>query len=154
MIRKANIHDVKAIHGLLVEYGQRGELLSRPLSEIYDHLRDFWVYVEDGHEGIGACCALQFCWEELAEIRSLAVTPGFEGRGIGTRLAEIALEEAVSYRIKRVFTLTYRPDFFKRFGFNVIDRSELPIKIWGGCLHCVKFPDCDEIAMIKLIDQE
>lgn len=154
MIRKATIHDVKSIHSLLVEYGQRGELLSRPLSEIYDHLRDFWVYGQKGRNGIGGCCALQFCWEELAEIRSLAVTPGFEGHGIGTRLTEKALKEAVAYKIKHVFTLTYRPDFFKRFGFHVIDRSELPIKIWGGCLHCVKFPDCDEIAMMKVIDQE
>jgi amino-acid N-acetyltransferase len=150
MIRKATIHDVKPIHALLNEYGQRGELLPRPLSELYDHLRDFTVY-EDPQEGVVVgCCALQFCWEELAEIRSLAVRPAFLKQGIGTQLAEQALTEARAYQMRRIFTLTYRPGFFERLGFKTIARSELPlVKIWAGCLNCVKFPDCDEIAMAR-----
>ena len=86
MIRKAKINDVKQIHGLLQEYGRRGELLPRPLSRIYDHLRDFWVYVDEKENHLLGCCALQFCWEDLAEIRSLAVHPKHIGKGIGTKL--------------------------------------------------------------------
>ncbi|WP_373501023.1 N-acetyltransferase [Desulfococcus sp.] len=149
IIRKAVINDVPHIHRLLQEYGRKGELLSRPLSQLYDHLRDFWVCQADaGDAGIVGCCALQFCWEDLAEIRSLAVRPDVTGRNIGTRLAETALAEAREYRIQKVFTLTYRPGFFKRLGFVSIDRSELPLKIWSDCITCVQFPNCNENAMI------
>jgi amino-acid N-acetyltransferase len=72
-------------------------------------------------------------------------------KDIGTRLLETAFAEAREYKIKKLFTLTYRPDFFKKFGFIVIDKTELPIKIWADCIHCVKFPDCDETAMLKQI---
>ena len=149
MIRKATIQDVKSIHGLLQAYGQKEELLARPLSELYDHIRDFSVYADErNHELIG-CCALQFCWEDLAEIRSLAVLPEHLGKNIGRTLTETVLEEAKSFDVKKVFTLTYKPDFFKKFGFVQIERSDLPLKIWGDCIICVKFPDCDEIAMMK-----
>lgn len=149
IIRKAVISDVPHIHRLLQEYGRKGELLSRPLSQLYDHLRDFWVCQEKaGDAGIIGCCALQFCWEDLAEIRSLAVRPDATGRGIGTRLADTALAEARAYRIRKVFTLTYRPGFFQRLGFLPVDRSELPLKIWSDCIACVQFPNCNENAMI------
>ena len=153
MIRKATISDVKAIHGLLQEYGNKGELLPRPLSELYDHVRDFFVYEDNGSHRVIACCALQFCWEELAEIRSLAVAPAHTGKKIGARLTEAALAEARLFKIRRVFTLTYRPGFFERFGFVKIDRNELPLKIWSDCLLCVKFPDCDETAMLLTVER-
>jgi len=151
MIRKAKIKDIKAIYELLQMYGDRGELLPRPLSRLYDHLRDFLVYTDEGNERVIGCCALQFCWEGLAEIRSLAVHPQHQNQKIGAKLVEAALAEAVTFDITKVFTLTYQPDFFKKFGFSKIDRNDLPIKIWGDCLLCVKFPDCDETAMIKEI---
>ncbi len=152
MLHKARLKDIKAIHGLLNEYSSKGELLPRPLSALYDHLRSFSVYVDEKENRVVGCCALQFCWEDLAEIRSLAVHPDHTQRGIGTKLAETALEEAKSFNIQKIFTLTYRPGFFERFGFEQIDRSELPLKIWGDCLLCVKFPDCDEIAMMKTVE--
>ncbi len=152
MIRKARIKDIKAIHELLQEYGSKGELLPRPLSKLYDHLRDFSVYVDDKEDRVIGCCALQFCWENLAEIRSLAVHPEHTGKKIGSKLVESALCEARSFNITKVFTLTYRPGFFKKYGFVQIDRSKLPLKIWADCLMCVKFPNCDEIAMMKEID--
>ena len=152
MIRKATIKDMKAIHGLLQEYGRKGELLPRPLSVLYDHVRDFSVYVDDRDDSVIGCCALQFCWDDLAEIRSLAVHPDHLGKKIGSKLTEEILLEAESFAVKKVFALTYRPDFFERFGFVQIDRSELPLKIWADCIMCVKFPDCDEIAMMKEID--
>jgi len=149
MIRKANIKDVKVIHGLLQEYGKKEELLARPLSELYDHVRDFFVYMDESDKQMIGCCAMQFCWEDLAEIRSLAVLPEHLGKNIGTKLVETVLQEAKSFNVKKVFTLTYKPDFFKHFGFIQIERSDLPLKIWTDCIICVKFPDCDEIAMMK-----
>ncbi len=149
MIRKAVLSDVTAIHALLQLYSKKGELLARPLSKLYDHLRDFWVFEDPEKNKIVGCCALQFCWEDLAEIRSLAVDPGFTGRGIGSTLTERSIQEAVYFNIKNIFTLTYRPDFFKQFDFKTIDKNELPIKIWADCIGCVSFPNCDEIAMLK-----
>ena len=149
MIRKASLQDVKAIHRLLQEYGKKEELLARPLSQLYDHVRDFSVYVDKNSQQLTGCCALQICWEDLAEIRSLAVHPDHRGKNIGTQLAETALREAKSFQVKKIFTLTYKPNFFKQFGFVTIERSDLPLKIWGDCIICVKFPDCDEIAMMK-----
>ncbi|MBF0226020.1 MAG: N-acetyltransferase [Desulfobacterales bacterium] len=149
MVRKAKLKDIKSIHGLLQFYGYKGELLPRPLSELYDHLRDFSVFEDTNENKILGCCALQICWDELAEVRSLAVEKQNWNKDIGTHLVESIIEEAKSYNISKVFTLTYKPDFFKRFGFKIVDRKELPLKIWGGCFFCVKFPDCDEIAMMK-----
>ncbi|WP_300674190.1 N-acetyltransferase [Desulfoluna sp.] len=151
MIRKATIQDIKQIHSLLSEYGNRGELLSRPLSQLYDHLRDFFVY-EDQQAGVVGCGALQFCWEDLAEVRSLAVHPDHTGKGIGKLLAQSALDEAVAFGIKEIFTLTYKPGFFEKLDFVIIDRAELPLKIWSDCITCVKFPDCDETAMRRHLD--
>ncbi len=149
MIRKAVLDDVNAIHALLQYYNKRGELLARPMHKLYDHLRDFWVFENPETNKVTGCCALQFCWENLAEIRSLAVSPDETGNGIGTALAERAIQEAVYFKIKDLFTLTYRPGFFKQFEFTEIDKNDLPIKIWSDCIGCVNFPNCDEIAMLK-----
>ncbi len=149
MIRKALLDDVKPIHALLQFYNRRGELLARPLSKLYDHLRDFWVYEDPDLKKVVGCCALQFCWERMAEIRSLAVDPDFTHRGIGSTLTERAIQEAVYFNITDLFTLTYRPGFFRQFGFTQIDKNELPIKVWSDCIGCVSFPNCDEIAMLK-----
>lgn len=154
MIRKAAINDIPEIHRLLALWGARGDLLARPLSQLYDHLRDFWVWAEPAEDsngsgdGVLGCCALQFCWEDLAEIRSLAVHPDHQGRKIGRKLVETAMEEARAYGVQRVFTLTYRPEFFRKLGFRLIDRAELPLKIWSDCVACVNFPNCDENAMM------
>jgi len=149
MIRKASIKDIKIIHKLLWEYGNKGDLLSRPLSQLYDHLRDFWIFEEN--QIITGCCALQFCWKELAEIRSLAVAPEHTGKKIGSKLVETAVLEAQDFHIKKLFTLTYQPEFFKKIGFFPIAKSQLPLKIWTDCISCIKFPNCDENAMMKYI---
>jgi amino-acid N-acetyltransferase len=149
MIRKAVLDDVKSIHALLQFYNIKGELLARPLSKLYDHLRDFWVYEDPQKKKVVGCCALQFCWENLAEIRSLAVDPESTGRGIGKILTERTIQEAFYFKITDLFTLTYRPTFFEPFGFSVIDKNQLPIKVWSDCIGCVSFPNCNEIAMLK-----
>lgn len=153
MIRKATIEDIKSIHAMLKFYGERGELLARPLSKLYDHVRDFSVFTEPQNtKNIIGCCALQFCWEDLAEIRSLAVREDASRKSVGRQLVENAFEEAKLFKIKSLFTLTYKPSFFEKFGFVKIDKADLPLKIWSDCIHCVKFPDCDETAMIKSLE--
>ncbi len=151
MIRKARIPDTKAIHRLLMEYSRQGLMLSRSLSEIYETIRDFYVF-EEGGRVIGTVC-LHICWEDLAEVRSLAVEEGQGNRGVGRKLVESCLDEAKGLGLRRVFALTYKQAFFEKLGFHLIEKSELPHKIWGDCMKCAKFPECDEIAMsIELED--
>jgi len=146
MLRKAQIHDVKEIQKLLATYASRGDMLSRSLSELYEALRDFYIVEEGGK--LAGTAALHIVWEDLAEIRSVAVAEDVGRRGIGTRVVQACIDEARELGLKRVFCLTYKPDFFSRFGFRIVDKSQLPHKVWGDCMKCVKFPDCDEIAMI------
>jgi len=147
MIRKAKLDDVKEIQKLIKLYASKGHILPRSLSELYDHLRDFFVYTRN--RNVIGICALHLCWEDLAEIRSLAVREEDRKRGIGAKLVKACLEEANDLRIKRVFALTYEPVFFERLGFEKVDKGVLPHKIWTDCLNCVKFPDCDEVALVK-----
>jgi amino-acid N-acetyltransferase len=153
MIRKATVKDVVEIHALLKGHAEKGDLLPRALSDLYDDVRDFIVFQENETGVIGAC-ALHIFWEDLAEIRSLVVRGSHQRQGIGSFLVKEALKEARSLGIGRVFTLTYRPDFFSKQGFKVIDKSELPQKIWTDCLRCVKFPDCDETALVHELEQK
>jgi amino-acid N-acetyltransferase len=147
MIRKAKVGDVKEIQRLIKLYSTRGEMLPRSLSELYDNIRDFIVFVRD--RKVVGVCAIHICWEDLAEIRSLAVDEKFRKKGIGAKLVKTCLRESKSLGLKRVFALTYQADFFEKLGFIKVDKNVLPQKIWGDCLRCVKFPDCDEIALLK-----
>ncbi len=144
-IRKARIKDAEAIQFLINEYAKLGLMLPRTIHSIYENIRDFWVYEEEGE--ILGTCALTVFWENLAEVRSLAVSPKHTGKGIGSSLVKTALKEAKELGINRVFTLTYQVEFFKKLGFQVIDKELLPHKIWRDCINCVKFPSCDETAM-------
>ena len=147
MIRKARIGDVKQIHTLLSYYADKKLLLGRSISSIYDHLRDFVVFDDNGGT-ISGVCALNICWENLAEIRSLAVTEEKTGTGIGATLVQTCLAEASEFGINRIFTLTYQPGFFRKQGFHDIDKRDLPHKIWSDCINCTMFPDCDEEALM------
>ena len=147
MIRKAKLDDIKEIQGLIRLYAPRGGILPRSLSELYDHLRDFFVFIRS-RKVIGIC-ALHICWEDLAEIRSLAVQEEDQSKGIGATLVRACLKESKLLGVKKVFALTYEPNFFERLGFKRVDKTVLPHKIWTDCLKCVKFPDCDEIAVLK-----
>ncbi len=147
MIRTARMEDVKNIHTLINSFAGDGLLLNRSISSLYDKLRDFRVYTDDDNNLLGVC-ALQITWDNLAEVRSLAVKKEFQGKGIGAELVRNCLEEAEKFGIERIFTLTYQPGFFQRLGFKQIDKKELPHKIWSDCIHCHKFPDCDEDALM------
>lgn len=146
MIRKAQIGDVKEIQKLLTYFAGKGDMLSRSLSELYESIRDFYVAV-DGERLLGTA-ALHMVWEDLAEVRSVAVAEEAGKKGIGSQLVQACIAEAREIGLKRLFCLTYKPDFFARHGFRLVDKSELPHKVWGDCIKCVKFPDCDENAMI------
>jgi amino-acid N-acetyltransferase len=146
MIRKATFIDVKAIQSLVNNYADSGQMLPRTLNELYEHLRDFHVYEDNG--SLVGVCALHVSWDRLAEVRSLAVRQDRIKRGIGAELVRQCLKEAAELRVERVFVLTYQSGFFRKIGFTDVDKKELPHKIWTDCLNCVKFPDCDESALI------
>lgn len=145
-IRKATVPDIKQIQRLINAFARREEMLPRALNDLYEAMRDFVVCDEDGQ--ISGVCALHILWEDLAEIRSLAVDEQRQRKGIGKALIDRCLTEARELGIRRVFALTYQPGFFERLGFRKIDKSKLPQKIWGDCLRCPKFPECDEQAVI------
>ena len=145
-IRKAVIADIKQIHRLVNDFAKKDEMLPRALNELYESIRDFVIYEDKGE--IKGVCALRILWEDLAEIRSLAVNREWQLSGIGKKLLTNCLKEAKGIGIKRVFALTYQPDFFRKNGFSDIDKAKLPQKIWGDCLKCHKFPECDEHAVI------
>jgi len=145
-VEKARIDDVPAIHRLVNFFADRGEMLHRPLSEVYENLRDFFVIRKD--EELAACVALHICWSDLAEIKSLAVREEDQDQGVGKTLAEACIEEARGLGIATLFALTYKPTFFEKLGFKRVDVQKLPRKVWGECQRCPKFPNCDETALI------
>ena len=146
MLRKAQIQDVKDIQKLLTFFANRGDMLSRSLSELYEALRDFYIFEEEGK--LLGTAALHIVWDDLAEIRSVAVSEEAGRKGVGTQLVQACIDEGRAIGLRRLFCLTYKPNFFGKFGFRIVDKTELPHKVWGDCMKCVKFPDCDEIAMI------
>lgn len=150
LVRKARIPDIRIVHRLINDFAKKGEMIPRSMNDLYENIRDLFVCEKDGE--IKGVCALHILWEDLAEIRSLAVRKDAQRLGIGGRLIRTCLKEARKLGIGKVFALTYHPDFFKRFGFVEIDKTKLPHKIWGECLRCPKFPECDEVAVIKEFD--
>jgi amino-acid N-acetyltransferase len=149
-IRKAIIGDVGRIQSLVNHYASKETMLGLSLSEIYDQVRDFTV-AEGPRRSLIGVCALHVIWDDLAEIRSLAVDPKIRRRGVGRSLVEHCLEEARSLQIPKVFALTYQAEFFRRIGFERVDKAELPHKVWRDCLKCTKFPHCDETAVLKTL---
>lgn len=145
---RASIADAAAIHDLVNGYARKGDMLPRTMSEVYQNLRDFYV-VRDGDDGVVACGALHILWEDLAEIKSLAVREDLHGQHIGARLVETCVGEAGSLGLATVFALTYCFGFFERLGFAQADVMTLPRKVWGECYRCPKFPGCNEIAMVR-----
>jgi len=145
-VERAKISDVAQMHELINSFADKGEMLPRSLSEIYENVRDYFVIREV--ERVVACAALHVIWSDLAEIKSVAVAEGSQGQGIGVQLVQACLKEAKELGIPTVFCLTYKPAFFEGLGFSQLDKLELPRKVWGECYRCPKFPDCDEVALI------
>jgi len=148
MLRKAKVSDAKIIHQMINFSSGKGEMLPRSLMDLYASLRDFYVYIDDEGSLVGFC-AMHIFWENLAEVRSLYVRDQDRRKGLGRKLVEACISEAITLDLLRIFTLTYQTEFFQSLGFVVTDRSDLPEKVWSDCFKCSKYPDfCDEIAMI------
>jgi amino-acid N-acetyltransferase len=146
VIRRATLADVEEMHRLINDFARQGLMLPKSRNKLYQNIRDFFV-AEDGDTFAG-CCALHVIWVDLGEIRSLAVEQAYQKNGVGRKLAEAALRDAATLKLPRVFALTYQKAFFERLGFVEVDKSEMPQKVWGECMDCPKFPNCDETAMI------
>lgn len=146
-VEKARISDVPQMHQLINHFAEKDEMLPRSLSELYENIRDCFV-IRQGEEVLG-CISLHVFWSDLAEIRSLAVIKDSQEQGVGAELVEACLKEAQELGIATIFCLTYKPAFFEQFGFSKVDKMELPRKVWTECYHCPKFPDCNEVAVIR-----
>jgi len=149
MLREATIKDVEMIWKLINYYADKHKMLPRSLSELYENLRDFFVYEKEGK--ILGCGALHIVWKDYGEILSLAVEPSKVRQGIGSRILKACEDEAYTLGLHKLFTLTYVPEFFEKHGFVRVKKNTLPRKIWSMCLKCPKFPECDEIPLVKVI---
>lgn len=149
--RKATIEDVERLQKLIAVYASRNEMLHRSLNELFETIRDFCVVAID--DEIVACSALHVTWDDLAELKCVAVSEKLHGTGLGRLVVEKSLSEAVDLKLRRVFTLTYQPGFFGKFKFQIVDRNTLPHKVWGECIKCHKFPDCNEVAMMHYVNR-
>jgi amino-acid N-acetyltransferase len=150
-IEKAKIGDVPQIHKLVNSFAGKGDMLARPLSEIYENLRDFFVFKQG--KKVVACVALHVSWSDLAEVKALAVAEDQQMKGLGAQLISACLKEAKELEIPIVFCLTYKDVFFEKQGFIRVDKMKLPKKVWTECFHCPKFPDCDEVAMYYVVKE-
>jgi amino-acid N-acetyltransferase len=149
VLRQARVTDVPAIHALISHFAEQGRMLARSRSRLYETLRDFLVEEDEGQ--IVGAGSLRIMWEDLGEICSLAVADSHQKSGIGSKIVESLLSQAVVFGVGRVMVLTYIPKFFKRFGFRGIAKNRLPHKVWTECVSCPKFPDCGEQALIKML---
>jgi amino-acid N-acetyltransferase len=150
MIRPATIYDVPQIQKIINSHAELGKMLFKSLAQLYEDLRDFGVYEEDGQ--VLGCVGVTIIWADLAEVRSLAVDAGHVGRGIGRKLVEWTIAEARRLHIRRLMALTYEQRFFEKAGFEVVSKESLPMKVWSDCVACPKREGCDEIAMVKVLE--
>jgi amino-acid N-acetyltransferase len=150
-VEKARTADARQVHDLVNAFAGRGEMLPRTMGEVYENLRDFFVVRRD--DEVLGCVALHIVWEDLAEVRSLAVREQSRTVGLGALLVQACIGEARRLGLKRLFALTFKPAFFEKLGFRQADVMTLPQKVWNECYRCPKFPSCNEIAMVLDLDQ-
>ena len=150
MIRPATIHDVPRIQEIINSHAELGKMLFKSYAQLFEDLRDFAVYEESGR--VLGVAAVTIIWADLAEVRSLAVDEKAIGRGIGRKLVEWCVEECRRLQIRRLFALTYERAFFEKLGFVVVEKETLPLKVWSDCVRCPKNENCDEIAMVRTLD--
>jgi amino-acid N-acetyltransferase len=151
-IETARLTDAEDIHKLVTFWADRGDMLHRPIGEIYEAIRDFKVARLDGT--FAGCGSLRIMGHDLAEVRSLAVPEGVQTKGIGAAIVAECVEEARAYGIERVFALTYRPGFFEKQGFRVANVMEFPQKVWNECVRCPFFTNCKEVAVVRDLKAE
>lgn len=149
LIRHADVRDVPALGKIINNCAEYGQMLHRSLEYLYENVRDFHV-ATDGSAIVGVC-GLKVVWANLAEVYALAVAPQQRGKGLGLRLVESCCDEARNLGIARLMTLTYEQLFFSKLGFEILDRQQLPLKVWNECVGCSKNQNCDEIAMLRVL---
>ncbi len=146
-VREATEADVGKIHELLTIYSKKAVVLARSEEDIRFYLGNFLVAEVDGV--IRGCAAARDFGNDLLEVRSMVVEPGFQGKGIGRAMVEALIAGLRVKREKfRLFALTYQVEFFKALGFRIVDRDLFPEKIWSDCAKCPKNQCCDEVAML------
>ena len=149
IFRKAKISDVEEMAALINSYAEKGVMLPRAIPSMYQRIREYSVIEDNG--AIVAVGSLHILWSDLAEICSLAVCPNNTRSGLGFSLVEKLIQESRELEISNIFALTYQPVFFEKCGFTRIEKESLPQKVWTECINCPKFPNCDEIALIRKI---
>jgi amino-acid N-acetyltransferase len=161
-VRRAKVGDVQQIVALINSYAEKGEMLYRSQSQVLQQVRNYFVAAttdpspasgQSSGDTVLACGSLDITWNDLAELRSLAVSDRVQGKGLGTFVVEALMNDAAELGLKQVFALTYKPHFFERLGFRIIDKQQLPHKVWSICIDCLKFPVCDEVAMQIEVDE-
>jgi len=150
LLKKASLKDIEVIWKLVNKYAEKNLMLPRSLGELYENIRDFYVYIENGK--VLGCGALHIVWEDCGEILSLAIDPSKKRKGIGSKILYVCEQEAREIGLSKIFTLTYIPEFFEKNGFVRIEKNMLPNKIWSMCIRCHKFPECDEVPLMKRLD--
>jgi amino-acid N-acetyltransferase len=150
LIRPATIHDVSRIAEIINNHAELGRMLFKSYAQLYEDLRDFAVFERDGR--IVGTAAVSIIWADLAEVRSLAVDEAYRGQGIGRKLVEWTVDEARRMQIRRLMSLTYEQAFFEKLGFAVVQKEALPLKVWSDCVRCPKRDGCDEIAMVRVLE--
>jgi amino-acid N-acetyltransferase len=149
-IRRAGVEDVPAIGQIINQCAEYGQMLHRSPAFLYEHVRDFHVAHAGPH--VVGVCGLNIVWANLAEVYSLAVASNYRGKGIGRKLVLSCVDEAEELGIRRLMALTYEKEFFAKAGFTVVDRQELPMKVWSDCVRCSKNQACDEVAMVRVLE--
>lgn len=152
VFRPAKPADTRSILTLVGRYASLGQMLPRSYAQVMERIRDYIVATDD-QSNIRGVVALHPVADDLAEIRSLAVDEVWKGKGVGRKLVETCLDDARHLGIRRVFSLTYQTAFFGKLGFKTVEKMTLPQKIWGDCVQCAKFSDCDEVAVLRDVEQ-
>ncbi len=152
-VREARLSDVPRMAELINGFANQGEMLPRSASELYENIRDFLIIADENDE-VSATAALHILWDDLAEIKSVAVSETLHGQGIGAYLVEKCVEEAVRMELPTVFVLTHKPGFYEKLQFERADVLAFPRKVWSECIRCPKFSNCNEIAMSRPVARE
>ena len=150
-VRRATVADVPKMVDIANDFAEYGLMIHRSRAELYEHVRDFVVAVDESDHPVGLG-GLRVMWANLAEVYALAVSRAAHGRGIGRQIVGRLVDEARELGVRRLFALTYERTFFERCGFSVVDRKTLPLKVWGECIRCPKHEACDEIAVVRELE--
>lgn len=132
-IRAARTSDIKGIRTLIDLYAPEGRLLSKETVTLYESVQEFTVAV-DGNIVVG-CGALHVLWEDLAEVRTVAVSEELRGKGIGHKILDSIIQRAATLGIERIFCLTFETEFFGRHGFEVIDGTPVDPSVYAELLR-------------------